>query len=160
MMPVRELVDSWASLYSNSAALRSAISFAHAGGLLAGGGCAVAADIGALRAITHGPEAMRAELHRVHAVHRIVIVGLAVVIVSGILLVFADLDAYLQSTAFWIKMALVVALSLNGLAVLSSTRRAELGQGVSQSQLRVVSLASLSLWLATTLMGAVLPNVL
>lgn len=160
MMPVREMVDAWASMYSNSAALRSALGFAHVGGLVAGGGCAIAADLGALRALAHGPDAARAELHRVHLVHRVVLTGLAIVTASGLLLMLADIDAYLQSTAFWIKMALVVGLTLNGAALLSVTRRAERGDLVAIARVKFVSVMSLVLWLATTLMGAVLPNAL
>jgi hypothetical protein len=160
MMPVREIADTWASLYANSATLRSVISFAHVGGLVGGGGCAIAADLGALRALGHGPDALRLELHRVHLVHRVVITGLAVVVASGVLLMLADIDAYLLSVAFWTKMALVVGLVTNGAMLLRLTRRAEAGDALATAHLRVVSLTSLVLWFTTTLLGAVLPNVL
>jgi uncharacterized membrane protein len=160
MVPLREMADTWASLYSNSAALRSTLSFAHMGGLITGGGCAIAADLGALRAFGRGPEHLRHELERFHAAHRIVISSLAIVIVSGLLLMFADLDAYLESTAFWIKMGLVVALMMNGGAMVWTSERAEAGDSAAIARLRFVSLASMALWLATTILGAVLPNVL
>ncbi len=47
-MAIRELAETWASLYSNSVAIRSLVSFAHFGGLMAGGGTAIAADVGML----------------------------------------------------------------------------------------------------------------
>jgi hypothetical protein len=160
MMPVREIVDTWASLYANSAALRSTVGFAHVGALVGGGGCAIAADLGALRAFSHGHDAVRSEIHRIHVVHRIVIAGLAIVVVSGVLLMLADLDAYLQSSAFWVKMALVVALMGNGALLLRTTQRAEAGDSAAGGMLRANSVASVLLWFATTLLGAVLPNVL
>jgi hypothetical protein len=40
-----DLIESWNALYANHAALRTAIEFAHIGGLVAGGGCAIAADL-------------------------------------------------------------------------------------------------------------------
>ncbi len=160
MAPWRELADTWSSLYSNSAVLRSTISFAHVGGLISGGGCALAADFGALRAFGRGPEHLTHELERFHAAHRVVISSLALVIVSGLLLMFADLDAYLASTAFWVKMALVVALMMNGAAMVSTSARAEAGDSAAIARLRFVSLASVALWLSTTLLGAVLPNAL
>ena len=123
MAPLRELVDTWSSLYSNSAALRSAISFAHVGGLVGGGGCAIAADLGTLRALGHAPAILRAEIHRVHLVHEIVISGLAVVVVSGLMLMLADVDAYLASRVFWLKMALVFGLVLNGAVLVRATGR-------------------------------------
>jgi len=160
MAPVRELVDTWASLYANSAALRSALSFAHLGGLVGGGGCAIAADLGALRALTHGPDAMRTEMHRVHVVHRVVITGLIIVIASGVGLMLADVDAFLESPVFWIKMALVAALIGNGAMLLKATQRAERGEHIGMPAMRFGSVLSLALWFLTTLLGAVLPNVL
>ena len=52
MLALREIADTWASIYSNSAALRSGVSFAHLGGLVASAGPAIAADRALLRATT------------------------------------------------------------------------------------------------------------
>jgi uncharacterized membrane protein len=158
--PLREIVDTWASIYANSAALRSAISFAHVGGLVGGGGCAIAADLGTLRALRQAGDAPRIEIQRLQRVHGIVTSGLALVIVSGVLLALADLDAYLESSAFWIKMALVVALLVNGAALVMVSRGVERGEAAALRRLWIVSAASLALWFLTTLMGAVLPNAL
>ena len=81
-------------------------------------------------------------------------------LVSGVLLLGADLDAYLESTAFWFKMALVALLLGNGLIVLRAERRVERGDQTGWPTLRRVSIASLILWFATTLAGVVLPNAL
>jgi hypothetical protein len=159
-MGLRELADNWSSIYSGSAALRSAIAFAHVGGLVTGGGCAIAADLGTLQALRRGREALALELTRLHASHRLVIVSLFVVIASGVLLMLADLDAYLASTAFWIKMALLVVLIVNGMALVQTGARAATGRDAAVARLRLVSVVSVVLWLATTLMGAVLPNAL
>ena len=160
MMPVRELVDTWASVYANSALLRSGISFLHVGALLGGGGSAIAADLGTLKAIRRSPDYFRSELHRLRDTHRIVIGSLVLVVLSGILLMAADLDAYLASTAFWLKMALVVGLIANGAALLLTTAYTEPGDPRLARRVGIVALASLALWFATTLLGAVLPNAL
>jgi hypothetical protein len=159
-MPVRELVDTWASAYANSATLRSGISFLHVGALLGGGGCAIAADLGTLRAVRRSSDHFRSELHRLRDVHRVVIGSLVMVVLSGILLMAADLDAYLASTAFWLKMALVVGLVANGAVLLVTTAGAEPGDPRLARRVRIVAVASLVLWFATTLLGAVLPNAL
>jgi hypothetical protein len=159
-MPIRELADSWASIYSNSAAVRSTISFAHIAGLVGGGGCALAADRATLRALRASPQAVAGEVHHLHGTHNVVLAGLAVVIVSGVLLMFADLDAYLTATAFWIKMGLVGALFVNGSILVRTALRAEAGDAAARAGLRRASIASIILWFATTLVGAVLPNVL
>ena len=160
MAPVRELIDTWASLYANSAAIRSGVAFAHVGALLGGGGCAVAADLWTLKASQRGTASVRAEVERLHGVHRIVVANLVIVVVSGLLLMGADFDAYLASAAFWIKMALVVGLVVNGAVLVRMSVRLTAGDTQTVGHVRAVSMASLTLWFVTTLMGAVLPNVL
>src|SRR4051812_3886193 len=100
MIAIHDLANTWASIYSNSPAIRSALAFTHVAGLIGGGGCAIAADRATLLSLRHGADAVRAEAKRLHAVHAVVIIGLALVIASGVLLMFADLDAYLASPAF------------------------------------------------------------
>jgi hypothetical protein len=160
MVGIREAVDSWASIYANSASLRSVISFAHIAGLVGGGGCALAADRATLRAFRRAPDGIAAEIHHLHGVHRVVLSGLAIVIVSGALLMLADVDAYLSATAFWIKMALVAALFVNGSILVRSALAAEAGDRGAGRTLRRASIISIVFWFATTLVGAVLPNVL
>jgi hypothetical protein len=160
MVPVREILDAWASLYANSAAIRSGVAFGHVGALLGGGGCAIAADLWTLQASRRGHAAVQTELQRLHGVHRIVVANLAVVVVSGLLLMAADLDAYFASTAFWIKMALVVALVVNGAVLVRTSDQIATSDTRAVRRIRIVSIASVTLWFATTLMGAVLPNVL
>ena len=158
MAPVRELIETWSSVYSNSPALRSAIGFAHIGGLLSGGGCAVAADLATMRAFRRGRAAIAHEAARLRDVHRVVIASLVFVVASGVLLMFADIDAYLVSTTFWIKMAAVVALVINGAWLMRAGERA--AQHDEVHHLQLASVASLVLWAGTTLLGATLPNVL
>ena len=160
MVPVRELIDTWASLYANSAAIRSGVAFAHVGALLGGGGCAVAADLWTLKASQRGTASVQAELERLHGVHRVVVANLAIVVISGVLLMGADFDAYLASAAFWIKMALVVGLVVNGAVLVRTSIRIAAGDTRAVGRVRAVSMASLTLWFVTTFMGAVLPNVL
>jgi hypothetical protein len=150
--------DTWSALYSNSPAIRSLLAFLHIGGLVAAGGVAVTADVATLKALARGSTTLRLELERLHATHRLVIVSLALVVVSGVLLMFADLDAYLHSTAFWMKMTLVAALLGNG-GLLVSAGRPDKQTGTFETlRLRIVSIASLALWFGTTLLGAILPN--
>ena len=129
------------------------------GGLVASAGPAIAADRVLLRALRRGHNAVTAELKAMRTTHILVVSGLAAVTVSGILLMLADLDAYLQSTAFWVKMALIVALTLNGLVLVTSrsSRRPRAPWRVDAAR-RVDHQPRP--WFATTLAGAVLPNAL
>jgi len=160
MVSIKDAADAWSSMYSNSAAIRSTLAFMHVGGLVGGGGCAIAADRTTLRAMRRGQAALDHELEHLRHIHRVVILGLALVIVSGVLLMFADLDAYLTSAVFWIKMALVAALLGNGALVLRGGHRTHAGDPEGPRLLRIAAIASLTLWFATTLLGAVLPNAL
>jgi hypothetical protein len=158
-MSVTDLMDTWSSIYSTSPAIKSALAFTHIGGLVGGGGAAIAADRTTLRAMRRGRTALDHELEHLHHVHLFVIVGLALVIVSGVLLVFADLDAYLSSPVFWTKMALVALLMANGMLVIRGGRRTHAGDPSGPRLLRFAAIASLALWFGATLFGAILPNV-
>jgi hypothetical protein len=158
MAAIREIVEAWASFYANSPAARSAVTFTHVGALVVGGGSAIAADLGTVKALRGDGPTVRAELERLHATHRLVTVSLALVVGSGILLTLADLDAYVASRAFWIKMGLFAALLLNGAAIVATTARRDGAR--NHGRLRLAALTSLALWLATLLLGAVVPNVL
>jgi uncharacterized membrane protein len=159
MAAIRDIVEAWASFYANSPAARSAVTFTHVGALVVGGGSAIAADLGTIRAMRGDGAALRAELARLHATHRLVTASLALVVVSGILLTLADFDAYVASRAFWIKMGLFAALLANGVVIVSTTAARRDDPRV-HARLRLAALASLVLWLSTLLLGTVVPNVL
>lgn len=157
-MAFRDIADAWASFYANSPAIRSGITFAHLGALVVGGGSAIAADLGTSRALRADPAHLVAEFDRLRGSHRLVLASLAVVVLSGLLLTLADFDAYVASTAFWIKMALFAGLIVNGAMVVRTTT---VSVALSDPRrIRALTTASLVLWLATTLMGTVVPNAL
>lgn len=155
------LIDSWTAIYSNHPALRTLIEFAHLGGLLAGGGLAVAADRSLLRLLGAGSSQAQREagVRGIEGTHRLVIAGLTLVIMSGLLLMLADLDTFLTSKVFWLKMGLMVLLLANGLIVTLQERRALSGDSRAWPRLRLAAGASLSLWFLVTLFGAALPNI-
>ena len=45
---------------------------------------------------------------------RVVVAGLTLIVISGLLMLAADLDTFLHSRVFWIKMTLIVLLLING----------------------------------------------
>ena len=164
-MPIVETVAAvaapWAELYRNSKSLESGVAFAHFGALLVSGGLAIAADRSTLRAAgMDGTERTR-QMRELASVHRPVVVGLAIVFVSGVLLFAADVETYVGSTVFWIKMGLVTLLLLNGLVMQRAERwlaRGERAAAHAWVVLKRASVASLTLWLAVTLAGVVLTN--
>lgn len=152
------LLASWESIYANSAVLRTLVAFAHIAGLVAGGGAAVVADRAAL-GVRRRPAPDRAGiLAGIRNTHRVVISGLAVVVISGALLLAADSETLLHSWVFWTKMGLLVLLLANGALVGYAERRATAGSAHAWTWIAWTAGASLALWTLTTLLGAALAN--
>jgi hypothetical protein len=149
------MVQAWTDIYSNSKILQTFILFAHLGGLLIGAGCAVAADRLTLLAAPGDSHQLKA----VSGSHRVVLGGLAAMFVSGVLMFTANFDTYFVSRFFWIKMALIVILLINGVRLTRAEEAARTGSREAWARLRSASFASLFLWVVITLFGAILPNV-
>jgi hypothetical protein len=144
----------WSSLYSDHHAVSVTVRFLHLAGLLVGGGTALAADrhlIGAMG----GDAAMRqAALALAGSSHRIVVPALALMALTGVLMAAADLETFLNSRLFWTKMGIVALLLINGALLVLSERAAAGGVGDrGWARLRLVSAASLALWLLALLAG-------
>jgi len=153
------LLDTWTSFYSNHGSLRTAIEFIHIGGLMLGGGCAIAADLATIEAVREGPIGRTSQFHVLNRTHAIVVVGLVALFVSGILLFAADAGTFLHSRLFWLKMALLAMLLANGVAMLVGERRVRGGDARAWSRLHAIAVSSLVLWFVTTLAGAALTNI-
>jgi uncharacterized membrane protein len=153
------LVESWSALYANHAALRTSIEFLHIGGLTAGGGCAIAADLAMLTADRDVATTRTMQLQLLQRTHGIVLFGLAALSVSGVLLFAADVETFLYSKTFWLKMALLAALLINGAVMQRGERRVTCDDAGAWARLRRTAAMSLCLWFLTTLAGAALPNI-
>lgn len=153
------LIDAWVSCYANHAALRTGIAFMHIGGLVAGGGSAISADLSIIAAARAG--SATGALHRqlLQHSHRIVVFGLVALAISGLLLLAADAETFLYSRIFWLKMGLLLLLLLNGGLLLRRERQVRVSEPRTWTRLRHVAIASLILWFLTTLAGAALPNI-
>jgi hypothetical protein len=156
---VTRVIADWTSVYANHAAVRTSVGFLHVAGLIGGGGCAIAADRATLAAARLDGEARQFQLGSLRNTHRVVLFGLALVIVSGCALFAADVDTFLHSRLFWLKMSLVALLFINGGVLVEAERRAQQGYERAWTALRVTAISSLVLWFLTTLAGAALPNV-
>lgn len=156
-----DLVKPWADAYSNSKLLATIVTFVHVGGLLLGGGLAVAADRGTVRAMRRDAGIRGSHLEELSAVHRVVLTGLALSLLSGLLLLAADLDTYFGSWIFWVKMVMVVLLLANGLLMTRTEQHLRTSpdpDSPAWSKLHRSSIVSLALWFAITLAGVALVN--
>ena len=157
--PLAEFLSRWASLYSGHAVLRTIVIFAHVGALVGAGGCAIAADRGTLLAARKHDAERRTQVDAIAGTHRLVAAGLAVIVVSGLLMLTADLETFLSSRVFWIKMGLVGLLLINGVVLTSAERRFRRGEQQAWARLRFTAISSLALWFLITLAGVGLTNV-
>ena len=158
--PLARLVEPWNGLYSDSKAVATAVMFFHLVPLLIAGGAALTADRATIRASRLNVEDRTRQLGELARTHAIVLVGLALSFVSGVLLFLSDVDAFLDSPVFWVKLGLVGLLLLNGFMMTRAEKA--LGSGGEETalwaRLRTISVLSLVLWTTTTLVGVVLTN--
>jgi len=153
------LFEPWASYYSDSHLAQTVVTFAHIGGLVVGGGAAIAADRGTLRMASDVDR--RRHLLEIGQMHRLVITSLVVVVISGVLLFGSDIESHWESPIFWTKMLLVVLLLANGARMQGIEKKAARDSVVSTahwSAFRGTAITSLVLWLAITLAGVALIN--
>jgi hypothetical protein len=143
----------WSAMYSDHQAVSVAVRFLHLAGLVLGGGTALAADRHLLAAARSDAGARTAALALAGASHRIVVPALALMALTGVLMAAADLETFLNSRLFWIKMSIVGLLLLNGALLVFSERAARVSSDQAWVRLRVVSAVSLVLWLSALLAG-------
>ena len=150
----------WNHLFAHSKWVAGTVTGAHILFFMFGGGLAIAADRTTLR-VDRSDSAARAEqIREIRAVHSPVLVSLVILLVTGVLLGASDVDTFLPSVWFWVKIALVVLLMING-SVLTLTER-RLGQGLTDAdwaRLRTLAWMSIALWTATGIVGIVLSNI-
>lgn len=148
------LIKWWSSLYSNHTNLSNGIVFLHLAGLIVGGGAAVTTDRQILKAWRAGGERRRAVLDDVSAVHAFVIGGIVLMIVTGALMMLADWDTFLASRLFWVKMAGVSILIVNGAVLGWAERLARQSSGRrGWPVLATVSTISLVMWITVLGLG-------
>ncbi len=159
-MPIFETLVStlepWKDLYSGSTALSVTLTFAHLGSMMVGGGLAIAADRTVLKAGKPADAKGRLAIaDAVGDVHRPVVLALVVSGISGTLQLAADLEAFAVNKVMWVKIALLVILSVNGFLMLRDEKavRREQGSVKAFGALRVRAVTSVVLWLAITLAG-------
>jgi uncharacterized membrane protein len=155
------LLKPWNHFYSHSKMAETVVQSLHIGGVLMAGGLAIAADRGTLRAL-RAPAPDRAfPMRELAAVHRWVLTGLTVVVISGIGMLAADIETFFGSWIYWTKMALFVVLLVNGLVIVRT--EAELRadpheQSPHWARLRLRALTSIGLWFTITVLGVSLVN--
>jgi hypothetical protein len=158
---VVQLAKPWADLYGHSKPLATIVTFAHIGGIMVGGGFAMASDRAALRAVKGSDDDRARVLADFGAIHRPVILSLVVVVLSGFLMMLADAETFLGSAVYYVKLGSFVALLANGWMV-QQTEQALLKDRAAGNprwgRFTLGARVSLTLWLWTALVGVALMN--
>lgn len=156
------LAEPWSQLYSDSAVLQTLVVFAHVAALVFAGGLAVTLDRGTLRAARGASEIRWRQLEALRAAHRVVLTGLALSMVSGVLLFAADVETYFGAWIFWVKLGLIAALLANGFVMTRAESRIgstpNAADDAGWRTLRATAMASIVLWFAIAFMGVALVN--
>ena len=156
------MLKPWNDFYGHSKVAETVVVFLHTGALLLAGGFAIAADRATLRSLRLTADARVQPLKELAAVHRWVITGLTIIVISGLALLASDIETFFGSWIFWLKMALVAALLINGLVM--TRTEASLAKDAGDASphwrsLRRTAVTSLTLWFTVTLLGVALSNV-
>lgn len=156
-----DLLKPWSDFYGHSKLAATVVVFVHIGGLLLGGGIAITNDRAMLRALKRPVEERWYQRHELAAAHRWVITGIVLIALSGAALVTADIETFWGSPIYWTKMALVVALLVNGL--LMTRAEASLDHDDEEGAhgwraLHRTAVVSLGLWFCITALGIALAN--
>ena len=151
------ILKSWSEYYGNHQAVSVAVRFIHLVGLVLGGGTALFIDRQVLRAARGNEEEKHEALRYLRNAHALVIPWLATLGITGILMTAADTETFLVSRVYWIKMAVVALLAVNGGVLLLAEKRVmQLGAAKTWSRLVTVSTISFLLWIGALLMGILL----
>lgn len=154
------LTAPWRSLFSHSAPVEMAVVGTHVLSMLVAGGLAIAHDRGTLRAGRWTPPIRQHHFAELHAVHRTIVVALAICMLSGLALFAADVKTYVVSAPFWIKMALITMLLGNALLMTAAEGTLRLDSGgaatLAWARVRASSVVSAFLWGSIVLVSIVL----
>jgi len=151
----------WNDYYSHSKGAETVVQFLHIGGLLLAGGLAITTDRGTVRAVRGVLTDRSQHLRELAAVHRWVITGLVVVLISGLAMLAADIETFFGSWIFWTKMVLVAALLVNGLMMMraeTALAKDAVPASPAWGALRRGAIASLALWFIITALGVAIVN--
>src|SRR4051812_46626514 len=156
------LFEPWAHVYADSKIIATLVTFGHIASLLMAGGLAVATDRATLRALRLAAAERGRHLEDLSGVHRLVMSGLTLSVITGLLLFASDVETFIGSWIFWLKMVLIAVLLTNGYAMTraeQSLRADAADESPAWVKLRRSALVSVALWYVITLAGVALANV-
>jgi hypothetical protein len=157
-----KLFDTWSHIYGDSKVLTTIVQYLHVAPLLFAGGLAVTLDRATFRAVGGDVNLRTRQLQDLALAHRIVVAGLALSLVSGVLMFASDIDTFWGSWIWWTKATMIVLLLANGYIMTRTEARLRANPPDVEAvwgRLRRTAVISISLWFAIALAGVALTNV-
>ncbi len=154
-----EVAKPWADFYSKSKPMSLGVTYLHIAGVVIAGGFAMASDRAALRVASGSNEDRAFVLREFTFVHRPVLTALTVVVLSGAAMLLADVETFLKSPVYYVKMALFAVLLFNGWLMQRNEALLATDPSPSNSawgKFRGNAVASIVLWLSVALAGVIL----
>jgi hypothetical protein len=153
-----ELAAPFAHLYNNSKVLSIGTTYLHLASMLGAGGLAIAADRVSLRLPAGDTATIARHITDQASLHRLIVGGLAISVITGVMLFASDVETFAVSLLYWIKIGGVVLLLGNGLLLQRAERRliTDPADVKALGALKGSAWASLFLWFAVALLGTVL----
>lgn len=151
----------WHRLFGQSRPVEMAAVGTHVLSMLVAGGLAIAHDRGTLRSSGFTDAIRSHHLGELRAVHRPVVVALAICMASGVALFASDVATYAVSPAFWIKLGLIALLLANALVMQAGERTLSFAAAggaatAAWTRIRASSVVSIALWSSIVLISIVL----
>jgi len=122
----------------------------------------VTTDRATLRALRLAAAERGRHLEDLSGVHRLVVGGLSLSLITGLLLFASDVETFAGSWIFWLKLAMIAVLLGNGYTMTRAERSLRddaADESPAWGRLRRAALVSVGLWYAITLAGVALANV-
>lgn len=163
--PLAHLVEPWQSLYSDHTLVSTAVIFVHLASLVASAGMAFAIDRAVMQTRPDDHEGRARRLDDLSSSHRAIITALAISFGSGLLLLLADLEAFVVMKSFWVKMTLIALLAGNALLMMRRERELHAVTAAPSpaadaiwSGIRRHAATSITLWFAIVLAGTAMSS--
>jgi hypothetical protein len=151
------LCEPFAKVYNHSKVLSIGTTYLHLASMLGAGGLAISADKDSLRLPSTGPSEVARHVASQQALHRWVVAGLAVSVISGVMMFASDVETFAKSLLYWSKMGGVALLLGNGLLLQRAERAlaADPADTAAAGRLRLSAGVSLVLWFVVALLGVI-----
>ena len=147
-------IQSWADFKADHRVVTRGLGALHLSGILLGGGTAIVIDRLVRRAAGATETARAFILDEMARAHRVVVPALVLVFATGALWTLSELEEFLSSPAYWLKMGLIVLLLVNGMVMMRAEREARAGNTpTAWARLQTTGTLSLVLWFAILVAG-------